>query len=65
MTRRTISSISFYLGEETDGDLLFYDKDDHDRLLHRVVISRTASSRSTGRVRTRRLRQRTTNSACR
>lgn len=30
-------SILFYLGEETDGDLLLYDKDDHDRLLHRVA----------------------------
>jgi hypothetical protein len=30
-------SILFYLGERTDGDLLLYDKDDHDRLLHRIA----------------------------
>lgn len=31
-------SILFYLGEDTDGDLLLYDKADHSRLLHRVAF---------------------------
>lgn len=29
-------SVLVYIGEDTDGDLILYDKDDHDRILHRI-----------------------------
>jgi hypothetical protein len=31
-------SILVYLGEDTSGDLLLYDKNDHERLLHRIAF---------------------------